>query len=235
MGTDDKTRAIDEIITHSLAGEGPCIISGVSEKAKEYIEENYKGRFEFTTNEGSYDYVYDINDLADLKGRRYASKRNHLRHFFDTYKDARVLPITEELYPKIKELLDSWYSERADSIDDFGMERLAIERALKSFKELSLEGIVLLADDRVLAVTVGSRMNGDTIDVHFEKAKLGVDGAYAAINREFASYIRQKYPEIKYLDREEDMGIPGLRRAKESYYPCRKIVKYKARLLENVR
>ena len=76
-------------------------------------------------------------------------------------------------------------------------------------------------------------MSEDTYDIHFEKARENVDGAYTAINQQFASYLREKHPEIRYLDREDDMGLDGLRKAKLSYCPVRLIEKYWARLWEN--
>ena len=87
--------------------------------------------------------------------------------------------------------------------------------------------------DRILAMTLGSRLSSDTFYVHFEKARSDVQGAYGAVNCEFARYIREKYPEVKYLNREEDMGIEGLRRAKKSYYPHHLVEKYWAHLWED--
>jgi hypothetical protein len=92
---------------------------------------------------------------------------------------------------------------------------------------------VLLDGDQVLAFTMGSQMRNDTFDVHFEKAREDVDGAYPAINQQFAAYIRQKYPQVRFLDREDDMGLEGLRKAKLSYCPDHLIEKYWARLWED--
>jgi hypothetical protein len=97
-----------------------------------------------------------------------------------------------------------------------------------------MEGCVLLDGDEILAVTLGSRMAPDTFDIHFEKAREDVDGAYAAVNCEFARYLRLKYPEVKYLNREDDMGLEGLRKAKLSYQPDHLIEKYWACLAEDM-
>ena len=85
---------------------------------------------------------------------------------------------------------------------------------------------------KAAAVTFGSRISPDTFDVHFEKADASIQGAYAAINCEFAKHIREKYPEIRYLNREEDMGIEGLRKAKQSYHPHHMVEKCWAHLRE---
>ena len=90
---------------------------------------------------------------------------------------------------------------------------------MDDFEALGLEGLLLKAEGRVVAFTMGNQIQRDTFDVNFEKAFAEIQGAYPVINREFARHIRARYPEIVYLNREDDMGLPGLRRAKESYHP----------------
>ena len=85
----------------------------------------------------------------------------------------------------------------------------------------------------VLAMTLGSWLSEDTFDIHFEKAAEDVDGAYTAINQAFAAHLREKYPQLRYLNREDDLGIPGLRKAKLSYYPDKLAVKFWANLWED--
>ena len=99
------------------------------------------------------------------------------------------------------------------------MERVALQRAFDHWQELGLEGLVMYVGSQVVAMTMGSFLDDETIDVHFEKADLDFSGAYAVINRAFARYIRDKHPGVKFLNREEDMGIEGLRKAKLSYHP----------------
>ena len=89
-----------------------------------------------------------------------------------------------------------------------------------------MEGIVLLVDGKVAAVTMGSQLANDTFDIHFEKAREDVDGAYNAVNSEFARFLRLKYPQLAYLNREDDLGLEGLRQAKLSYNPHHMVEKY---------
>ena len=84
---------------------------------------------------------------------------------------------------------------------------------------LGLEGVVLRWEDQVLGFSLGAPLTETIFDVHFERALGQVQGAFPAVNRSFAQYVREKYPQVRYLDREDDMGIPGLRKAKLSYYP----------------
>ena len=141
--------------------------------------------------------------------------------------------------------------------NDYHLEQEALKKALLHYNDLNMEGLILLAHDNIrkthdnidnnnnnndtdnifnknhiLAVTLGSQLSNDTFDVHFEKARWDVDGAYTVINNEFAKYIRDKYPHIKFINREDDMGIEGLRKSKESYYPHHMIEKSMAILQE---
>lgn len=208
----------------------PLRLIGLTEKAVETVESLFPSAFSFEENRDSFDYVYDINDLADLVGKRYNGKRNHLNRFRENYPSAKLIPLTEEYIPAVKKMAEQWFREREenDAETDFSSEKSALDRALSEFRPLSLDGMILTNQTELLAFTIGSRMTSDTFDVHFEKARSDVQGAYAAINQGFASYIRSRYPDVRFLDREEDMGIEGLRRAKESYRPHHFIKKWTA-------
>lgn len=235
LGGGDKRAVLDSIIADAASRGIPCRITGLGEQAKATLEELYPGKFRFHTDEGSYDYVYDINNLADLPGRKYHGKRNHMARFVEANPDYTVEPINEGNIAEAHAFADMWYERRlAENPDaDFYMERAALERAFRDFKALDLEGLMLRTAEGVVAITMASRMSSDTFDVHFEKARADIQGAYVAINCSFARYIRDKYPDALYLDREEDMGLEGLRRAKQSYHPHHMMKKYWACLLED--
>jgi len=235
VGHGDKRAAIEAIIEDSRARGIPCRISGITDEAKETMEELFPNRFRYHSDEGSFDYVYSIDDLADLPGKKYDGKRNHLRRFREAYPDCKVEPIDASNISDAEKFAEDWYARRlAENPDaDFYMERAALTKALRNGEALALEGVVLRSGGEILAITLASRLSHDVFDVHFEKARGDVQGAYAAINCEFAQYIRRKHPEVRYLDREEDMGLEGLRRAKKSYHPIRMIKKCWACLLED--
>jgi len=146
-----------------------------------------------------------------------------------------VEPITDENCREAETLAATWYAQRleADPHGDFRMEQTALARALRYRKELGLEGLLLKCNGKTVAMTLGSRLREDTFDIHFEKALDIADGAYAAINNSFAKYLREKYPQVQFLDREDDMGLEGLRKAKLSYNPHHMIEKYWACLMED--
>ncbi|MBQ9112389.1 MAG: DUF2156 domain-containing protein [Clostridia bacterium] len=235
IGEGDKKAVIDAIIDDSMARGIPCRITGLRPWQRQTLEELYPGRFRFHCDEGSFDYVYAIDDLADLKGKKYHGKRNHLNRFRETFPNYTVEPLGEDNLARVRQMVNDWYETRIreNPNGDYHMEQAALDRAFRHYEELGMDGLVLLDGDDVLAVTLGSRLSADTFDIQFEKARADVNGAYPAINCEFARYIRSKYPDIRYLDREEDMGLEGLRKAKRSYYPHHMVEKCWACLLED--
>ena len=130
-------------------------------------------------------------------------------------------------------MLQDWYESHkaANPSTNYHLEEIAIDRALRFRTQLDMEGLALVEDGKLLAFTLGSRLRGNTFDIHFEKAI--EDGAYAAINQAFARHLRGKHPELEFLDREDDMGLEGLRKAKLSYNPDKMIEKYWTRLWED--
>ena len=183
-----------------------------------------------------YDYIYNVRDLALLKGKAYQSKRNFANRFQKNHPDCQVVPIEGETLEAVKKMLEAWYANRQekDPLGDYLMERAALTKALEHREELGLEGIALVEDGKVLAMTLGSALTEDTFDVHFEKAVDTEEGAYARINQAFAGYIMEKYPNVAYLNREDDMDLEGLRKAKLSYHPARLQEKYWACLTEDI-
>ena len=232
VGQGDVAPVLDAIIADARERGIPCCLTSLTAAECDLLERRYPGRFRFHPIRDNFDYVYDIDGLADLKGRKYQKKRNHLHRFRDAHPDCTFLPMEQWDMAAISEMLHAWYdSHKAANPDtNYHLEEVAIERALRFRKELGLEGLALMEGDRLLAFTLGSRLNPDTFDIHFEKAI--EESAYAAINQGFAQYLRDKYPELRFLNREDDMGLEGLRKAKLSYTPDHMIEKNWARLWE---
>ena len=133
----------------------------------------------------------------------------------------------------VESLLERWYKSRleADPTADFYMEQIAISRALRHREELDMEGLVLMDGDEMLAMTIGSILSNNTFDVQFEKA---IDeSAYVAMCSGFAGHLMEKYPHLQFLNREDDLGIEGLRKSKLAYNPVVLIEKHWACLKEN--
>ena len=234
VGNGDLKPVLDEIIDDARTRGIPCYLTTMTKQDCETLDQLYPGAFRFHADRDSFDYIYAIDDLADLKGRKFQKKRNHLNRFESEHPGCQAIPLDESTRVAAFDMLQQWYAARqaADPHSDFHLEQLAIHRAFAFQQQLGLEGLVLMEEGRAIAFCMGSRLNGDTFDIHFEKAREDVDGAYAAINREFARYLREKYPDIHYLNREDDLGLEGLRKAKLSYCPDHMVEKYWARLWE---
>lgn len=235
VGQGDTKPVLDAIIADARERGIPCRITGMSAGEKEILENSYPGMFRFHCDRDSFDYVYAIDDLADLKGRKYQRKRNHYNRFRDAFPYYAAEPLSEHNLSAVKEMVDKWYAARLaeNPHADYHMERSALSKALAHCKALEMEGLVLRDGEDILAVTLGSRLSPNTFDIQFEKARWDVDGAYTVINCEFARYLRSKYPEVTFLNREEDLGLEGLRKAKLSYYPHHMVEKCWACLLED--
>lgn len=234
IGDGDVAAVLDAIIHDAHSRGLLCRLTSMTAEDCAMLEELYPGRFRFHPDRNSCDYIYSIENLATLPGRKYQRKRNHLHHFHQNYPDCRIIPIDESLIPEVMAMTDAWYKSRCtpESRDEFYLEQVALRRAFDKWTELGLEGVALIDAERILAMTAGSFLNKTTFDVHFEKALEDVDGAYTAINQAFAAYLHEKYPDLRWLNREDDLGLPGLRKAKLSYYPDRLVVKFWADLWE---
>lgn len=237
VGNGDKREVLDAIVKDAKERGIPLQMMGMCEEERQGLEEFYPGKFIFFGCQSNDDYVYDINALADLKGRKYHKKKNHYNRFKKNYPDYRVEPVSEENKNAVREMITAWYDTKLEENpeSDFEMEKIALTKALRDYKKLEMEGLALYIGEEIAAVTMGSRIAHNTMDVHFEKTRGDADGAYAAINCEFARFIRDKYTEIEFLNREEDLGIEGLRRAKESYYPHHMVAKCQAMLKEELK
>ncbi len=236
IGPGDRQAVIEALLADSRKRGIPCRIISMTDADLEELEAWFPGKFQLRTDRDSFDYVYAVDDLADLRGRKFQKKRNHFNRFQAEHPDYQVQELNACNMPLALTMVDEWYRHRMQT-DPYGkylLENLAMARAFRNYQGLDMEGILLLDGDRVLAVTMGSRLSPDTFDIHFEKAREDVDGAYNAINCEFARYLRRKHPEVSYLNREDDLGIEGLRRAKLSYYPHHMVEKHWAYLSEDL-
>ena len=225
---------IDAIIHDACKRGIPCRLTSLTAEDIQNLESWYPGRFYFEPDRDGYDYIYSIDALADLSGKKLQKKRNHSNRFRLLHPQCIPEAITDENTQQVLEMLESWYTQKkaADPTASFRLEQTAITKALRNRKALGMEGMVLVNKGHIVAMTLGSFLSEDTFDVQFEKALEGYDGAYAAINREFARFLREKYPKLKWLNREDDLGLEGLRKAKLSYYPDRLVEKYWACLKE---
>ncbi len=172
--------------------------------------------FAVTPARDDFDYVYRSRDLIELAGSRYHAKRNHLARFAES--QAFVYePLAEQHLPGCLELAEAWCAFKRCE-DDLGLmgEWNAVKEILSSFSALRVQGAVILVKGRIKAFTLGEPLNARTAVIHIEKADPEIPGLYTVVNQEFC---RRQWPAMTFINREQDLGEPGLRRAKMSYHP----------------
>lgn len=236
IGPGDKRPVLEAIIADAKQRGIPRRLTGLTQADADELEALFPDRFQLLLKRDSFDYVYETDALADLRGRKYQKKRNHFNRFRSEHPDYRVEPIGCANLARVQHMVNDWYVSRrqSDPQGDYFLESLALAKAFRHFDALGMEGIALVDGDEILAVTLGSRLSPNTFDIHFEKAREEVPGAYNAVNCEFARYLRLKRPEVKYLNREDDLGLEGLRKAKLDYQPHHLVEKYWACLKEDI-
>ena len=191
-------------------------IAYLTKAEREELEALFPDRFDYKREEGNQDYIYLSRDLATLAGKKYHAKRNHISKFYRTYgDDARFVTLDNGNLDMALGVVSDWCRENGEDPLENG-EYKVFKKACECFDELKLHGAVLTVDDKPVAMTMGSAVSPACFDVMFEKALREYDGVYAVINNEFAKTLT-KYT---YINREEDMGLEGLRKAKLSYYPA---------------
>lgn len=217
-GTGDVFPVLEEMRADSEALGADFVLRSVTEEDRLVLEELYPNKFRFVEHRDSFDYLYSIEKLADLAGKKLQAKRNHINKFISEHPDWYVKTLTDAEIPEVKALCREWYAVHGED-ESLRTEHAALDTALSNRETMGMEGIVLYNGQKAVGFSLGNRLNDTTFDVNFEKAFASVQGSYPTVNREFARYIRQKHPEITTINREDDMGIEGLRKAKESYYP----------------
>lgn len=211
----------------------PLRLVCLTPRQMEELDRLFPDTFEYAADRDGYDYLYRVDRLAGLGGKKLHGKRNHINRFLDQNPSWVYEEITPASLPECLEMDREWYRrsmvrEGAVEERELGDEGRALRLAMEHYCELGLEGGLIRVYGEVVAFTMGDRLSSDTYDVHFEKAYGELQGAYAIINREFAAWVQARHPEVTYLNREDDMGVEGLRKAKESYYPDEMVEKHSA-------
>ena len=218
--------AIEALREYAACKGWPFRLYGVTETHRALLEELYPGRFSFTEDPSYADYIYEAEKLATYAGKALHGKKNHCNRF-EAEHDWSFVPLTRELIPACLAMLESWTQDNAERLDgSIVYEHEAIECAFTHYEALGLEGGVLFADGQLLGFSFGEMASPDTFDTHVEKAAADVNGAYPMVCREMARMLLAKHPDLRYVNREDDMGLESLRRSKESYKPLYLLKKY---------
>jgi len=179
--------------------------------------------YQIVSDRAQWDYVYRVPDLIALRGNKYHDKRNHLEQFLREHEYA-YRPLTPDLAPACKALHDRWCDEKhCDLYATLRAEVRAVKEVLDHYEALGVTGGCLEIAGRIEAFTLGELLDPETVVIHIEKANAEYHGLYQLINQQF---LAQQWPTLPFVNREQDLGLEGLRKAKTSYNPHHLVEKF---------
>ena len=225
IGAGDRKKVIEELLEICETENRPLIMSPLSADDRKQLMEWFPGQFLIKSERDAYDYIYSREKLATLPGKKLHGKRNHIARFKDDdnwcYEE-----LTDENIDECRDMTYSWIKLRAEKWnDEMELEMSVLHEAFDHKKELGLVGGLIRKAGEIVAFSIGEPLNSNTYVVHFEKAFPDMQGAYPMINQQ---YVQHVCTDFTYVNREEDTGDLGLRRAKLSYYPEILLKKYTA-------
>lgn len=206
--------------------EEKIVIRSAPKEYVDFIKEDYPGRFKVISDRDSFDYLYDADSLKTLSGRKYHSKKNHFNAFMKEYGDRfeyRRLS-SESEFEEVQNLMKNWANSKGEIDETMEIENEAVKKVLYNYdkhRDLKIGSIYI--DGKMEAFTFATMLRKDTVQVHTEKANAEIRGLYAAINKIF---LEKEYPDVSFVNREDDLGLESLRKAKLSYKPIELVEKY---------
>ncbi len=230
--TDGTERDIKPVVEKLLCyfdetNERP-LIRLYDQTAVDKFIEAFPGKFLITEDVNSFDYVYKTQDLINLPGKSYHAKKNHINKFKKSY-NWEYQPITAENANECLSLFDKWYSDKPEQNNTaIHEEKEAVLELFNNWDHLSIKGGCIRVDGKMVAFSVGEALCNHMAVIHLEHADTSYNGAFAIMNQQF---LEHEWNEYEFVNREEDMGIPGMRKAKESYRPSFMVKKYVATLM----
>lgn len=218
IGNGDIEEALNFIIEDAKSENKRCRIFGVTATQTEKLESINPGMFEFVSDRNLFDYIYSVERLATLSGKKLHSKRNHIANFKKLNPEWIYEKIDETNIKDCIEMHKDWIAVNVtdEFKNDYQNEFKAVSVGFENYFELGFSGGLLRLNGKVIAYTFGEKISGDIFCTHFEKAYSSIRGVYPFINQLFAQNNLSSY---KYVNREEDMGLESLRKAKLSYHP----------------
>lgn len=218
MGSMDTKEAVEALLEYCRQNSVEFRMNLVEPEMFAKLEELFPGRFEVTYIRDNADYIYNIEDLMNLSGKKYHGKKNHINKFLKTNEDWVYEKVSDDNLEECIDMVKEWCRQNGCCEDKSkSAEICVLIKGLKNREALGMKGGIIRTGQKIVALTMGEASGEDMFIIHFEKAFADVQGAYPMINQQF---IINELSGYRYVNREEDMGIEGLRKAKESYYPA---------------
>jgi hypothetical protein len=223
MGDGDKVKAVHECL--KTTNVETTFFDGVSGALAKELEPD--DRLAVVYDRNNADYLYKSDDLINLAGRKFDGKRNFVSRFKQKY-DYEYIELSADNVEACHNFAEQWCDDKAcDASEGLSRERCAVYEMLSHIEDLGICGGSVWVDGRVIAFSLGEALNKDTMVIHVEKGDTSLDGVYQLINNEFCTHEAQNY---EFVNREQDLGIPGLRKAKESYQPVKLVDSFRVSL-----
>ena len=217
-------RAVDALAEYADELELVLCFSEVTRPYAELLNRTRPEFFQTFSDRNAANYIYNIEDLTNLSGKKYHAQKNLLNSFKRNYPGYQFRAVTPELLPLCREQLAFWCEQNnSTSFPTLLQERVAIEQMFSHWQELDLYGAAILLGERVEAFAIAEILNDDTVAILIEKANSDIKGLYSAINQMF---LAEYWQDFQFVNRAEDLGLSNLRRTKLGYLPCRLEMKY---------
>jgi hypothetical protein len=218
MGTGYLEQSFEWMLTYCKENNLKFKMNSIEPYMFEEIDKLYPGEFEISYIRDNADYIYNIEDLKNLAGKKYHGKKNHVNKFLKSNTDWTYETITADNTNESIEMVKKWCVENGCCEDESKADEICVLiKGLNNREELNMIGGIIRSNGQIVALTLGEKHGDDMFTIHFEKAFAQVEGAYPMINQQF---IIHELSDYTYVNREEDLGIMGLRKAKESYRPA---------------
>ena len=229
---EDMPRVIKFVIDYFEKEQKKIYFRGITKEVVDYLKENYPDKFDYTEERDLFDYVYDGDSMRELKGRKNVKKRNHINYFLKEYEGRFEYRLLDENdFDACLKLVEEWTSNKEENgqvDEEMEEELIGIKKLFNSFPvikdKLKIAGIFI--DGKLEAFTMGEYLNSNMALIHIEKANPSIRGLYPYINKQF---LVNEFSDVEFVNREEDLGIEGLRKAKLSYHPVKFVEKYTVR------
>ena len=229
---EDMPRVIKFVIDYFEKEQKKIYFRGITKEVVDYLKENYPDKFDYTEERDLFDYVYDGDSMRELKGRKNVKKRNHKNYFLKEYEGRFEYRLLDENdFDACLKLVEEWTSNKEENgqvDEEMEEELIGIKKLFNSFPvikdKLKIAGIFI--DGKLEAFTMGEYLNPNMALIHIEKANPSIRGLYPYINQQF---LVNEFSDVEFVNREEDLGIEGLRKAKLSYHPVKFVEKYTVR------
>ena len=227
-GAGNLCAALEAIEADALQNGASVLLIGVTDRMRERMESVCPGRYKYEATRDFYDYIYHAHELIELPGKKFHAKRNHVNKFMGQYAEHfQYERIDAGNLEEVQSFQQNWVEENKTVENEKGLlaEQCVISRAIKNYHTLGVQGGLIRIDGAVAAYSMGTRLCSESFLVEIEKGDIRYPGIYQVMNQQFATHNCQ---EVRYINREDDTGAEGLRRAKLSYQPAFLLRKYRA-------